>query len=593
MARLMLKRNSCPGSPVGSLVGLALALSLAPHSAHAWAIGDPLNTTGCHEPMTAEALRNVRKLLSTAPALTPTRDEKALISLVPFSPPADFIPDLAAMTLLLGVRDNDLKGQNVLDSLDLTEVHGNPANQDEHCVRSANDDGTEGDIAALVACRTFIREKAVAALDGLGANGVVDPSIRVPLKVYVTISGQINPPLPLFYVRMGQAMHALEDGFSHTYRTSDGGKVTAVLNWIELVGGTLDEVRDGPPHSSALDQCGSTDPIVVRNLRLAQQAATELLTAALDPSLTRDQKAEEFDAITEKYLTYQQGCTYDNKWCDAPEADVTGGRGCAIAPPGGRRAGLAGLLTHAGLVLGVFGLRWLRRRHALALLLAAALFAPARADTPPPTPAPLPPAGSPNAPVVPTPPKAEDVGKAQEGKEPGRDVKTPTVSEVEQVREDKRLGPALGFAFSVGGSIARGAAVTRISLRYRLDERWITGLNGEWNPWITSSPLKMRAGALNVSASLIRRFPMAFDRVNLRTSVHLGTSTLLFDVYGAPKYKTGAFFAVSILGLDIDLGGSLRLVFDPAEIAVPIPVFSPLPLYYEQWRFMLGIQYGA
>ena len=48
----------------------------------------------------------------------------------------------------------------------------------------------------------------------------------------------------------------------------------------------------------------------------------------------------------------------------------------------------------------------------------------------------------------------------------------------------------------------------------------------------------------------IRRYPMAFDRVNLRSSLHLGTSTLLFDVYGAPRYSTGPYAAVSLLGID-------------------------------------------
>jgi hypothetical protein len=86
---------------------------------------------------------------------------------------------------------------------------------------------------------------------------------------------------------------------------------------------------------------------------------------------------------------------------------------------------------------------------------------------------------------------------------------------------------------------------------------------------------------------------MAFDRVNLRTSLHLGISTLLFDVYGAPKGSVGPYIAFTPLGIDYDLGGSVRLVLDPVEIACPVPHLGPLPLYYEQFRVMIGLQIGA
>jgi hypothetical protein len=86
---------------------------------------------------------------------------------------------------------------------------------------------------------------------------------------------------------------------------------------------------------------------------------------------------------------------------------------------------------------------------------------------------------------------------------------------------------------------------------------------------------------------------MRFDRVNLRSSLHLGASTLLFDVVGAPKYSTGVYGAISLLGLDYDLGNAVRIVCDPMEIALPVPLLGQLPLYYEQFRFVIGIQVGA
>src|SRR5689334_13831623 len=294
----------------------SLCLTLPARPAHAWAIGFQLNETGCHEPITAQALRNVRARLATAPRIAPSRDEAALIADVTFSPPDDFTGDLAGMALLLGVRDNDLRGVDPLSALDLVQVHGNPETQDEHCIRAATDDGAAGDATALAACRAYIRETATAALDGLDATGAVDPGRRMPLALHLATRGAVEPPLPVFYVEIAAAMHALEDGFTHTYRSPDGANVTVVLNWIDLVGKQpFDEARDGPPHRPELDRCWDQDPMIQRNYELAIQAATELLTAALDPSLARGQKIAAFDAVTAKYLSYQPGCTFDNQWC--------------------------------------------------------------------------------------------------------------------------------------------------------------------------------------------------------------------------------------------------------------------------------------
>jgi hypothetical protein len=352
-----------------------------------------------------------------------------------------------------------------------------------------------------------------------------------------------------------------------------------------------------------LDDCGVDDPIVVRNLAMATQAVTELLHAALDPALSPEQKVAAFDVITARYLTFEAGCDMNNGWCDAPEADVSapGVLGCQIAG-GGNMEGLV--------MIGTIAMLMMRKRRraprsatvAVMLLIGAVVIArapaPAVADNPTP---------EPDAPAT-TPPTAENAedpavvaritepGDAQDafdGKEPGRDEKTPSVADVAKVRDDKRLGSRFGFATAAGESFSRGAAVGMIGARFRINEKWIVGLNVAWNPWITTAPIKMRPGALEVYATGIRRWPMRYDRVNLRTSLHIGTSTLLFDVYGTPKNSTGLFLAASVLGLDYDLGNSLRLVIDPAEMAVAIPSLGGVPLWYEQFRFMVGLQYGS
>ena len=345
---------------------------------------------------------------------------------------------------------------------------------------------------------------------------------------------------------------------------------------------------------TALDHCDNLDPIVARNFAMAKDAATELLTVALDPSRTREDKIAAFDAVTAKYLTYEEaGCTVENNWCDAPEAKVVDTSGCDAAGHGGTTPWTLVILIGGALALAT------RRRGsavagAIALLVAVSISTPARADdAPPPAPPPVAPVGDAKPAIKVEPKTVDDAAHAKAGTEPGREATTPTIKEVKSVREAKRLGNAFGFATSIGGSVVHGAGAVSIGGRYRISEKWVTGLDVEWNPWVTSVPLTVKMGVINASAVIIRRFPMRFDRVNLRTSFRAGVSTLLFDVAGAPKYSMGPYAAFTPLGIDYDLGGSVRIVIDPVEITVPVPYVGLIPLVYEQFRLMIGLQIGA
>jgi len=570
-----------------SLFLVVAATAAVATPAYAWTIGSQLDYTGCHEKITTAAFRATRATVSTAPPIMPTRDEAALIDDVQFVPPADFARDLAAMSLLLGVRDNDLKGNNPLDSLQLVQVHGNPDTQQEHCIRSGSDDGLAGDTAALDNCRSFIHTRIAEALEGLGSDGTVDPDKRMELAIYVSFAGRVHPMLPTTYVKLGQAVHALEDGFTHTYRTADGLTVTTVMNWIDYVsnaGASPD--RDGPAHLAALDQCQSTNPLIQRNYALAVTAATALMEIALDPTRTNDDKLVAVDALTAQYLSYQPGCTLANNYCNAVEPAVPDvSIGCNASRP-------TGLVLPLLIVLGLV-LRRRARLASLALVMVASVANAQPAPDAPPAPTEAP--TDPNAPAVPVAPteKPADATAVEQGHEPGRDEKTPTVAEVAQVREDKQLGSPFGFQFMLGGSFVHGGAATSIAGRYRIDENWLIGLDAEWNPWITTAPWSAKAGVASLYATVIHRWPMKFDRVNLRTTLSLGASTLLFDVYGAPKYDIGPFAGFVPLGIDYDLGNSVRIVFDPLGVEVPIPHIGLIPLYYEQFRTMIGIQIGA
>ena len=182
--------------------------------------------------------------------------------------------DLGGVTLLVGVRDNDLKGRSSGDLTMLAGVHGDPDTQQEHCLRNRGQDEPGGSLAALADCRTYIRGRIVEAIDGLDSNSAPDLAKRTSLPVYLSIRGRVNALLPTYYVRMGQAIHAVEDGFTHTYRTADGMKVTVVLNWADEVGGKIDEAHDGPAHAHAMDACDDPDELLTTRRALATDAAS-------------------------------------------------------------------------------------------------------------------------------------------------------------------------------------------------------------------------------------------------------------------------------------------------------------------------------
>jgi len=84
------------------------------------------------------------------------------------------------------------------------------------------------------------------AFDGLDARGRPDLTQRTSLGLHLSLRGHVDALLPTYYVRIGQAMHAIQDAFTHTYRTSDGMKITVVLDWLDSVNGSLTESLDGP-----------------------------------------------------------------------------------------------------------------------------------------------------------------------------------------------------------------------------------------------------------------------------------------------------------------------------------------------------------
>jgi hypothetical protein len=510
---------------------------------------------GCHELLTDDALRAVR---AQAPAAAPVvgidEADRAFVDDLPLELPTG--SDLAAVTLLIGVRDNDLKGRGSTDLQALALIHGDPATQDEHCLRNLEDEEPNGTAPAVARCRAFILGRVGDALDFLASDGTPDAANRLALPVSLAIRGETSVLLPGFYVRLGQALHALQDSFSHSYRTDDSMAITTSLTWLHPIDDDLDESIAGPPHSSVLDRCVGLDDLRATRLAVAGQASRALIAAALGPG-PREARLAAAGAVLDTYLTVSPGCDAANAWCNAPEhayaTEPTAG--CALAG----RSRPAGVTISALLLLAILLARRRRGRGVgAATLVALALAArPARAELR----------------LKPDVPEKRVVAEAPEARFAER--------------------PRFGLVVSLGGSLNRTAADLAIGGRLRLTPRWLVGLDAEWNPWMSLEGEHVRVGAFNAFATVVRRWSMLSDRFDVRTTVHLGTSTVLFDLYGVPAGTTGLFVGASLLGLEWRATRAVSVIIDPADVAYPLPQLRGAPFGYLQYRFTVGLQWGA
>jgi hypothetical protein len=593
-------------------------LLVAPR-ARAYTVSNTLSA-GCHEGITAQALRNVRMDLMTAAPLAATSDEQALIADVEFTPDSD-MRDLGGATLLLGVRDNDLKGQGGDDLSALAEVHGNPANQEEHCLRSEDQDEPGGSAAAVSACHQYILARVAAALAGLDASGMPDLSNRTDLTVTLALRGQVTAPLPTFYVAMGQALHAVEDSFTHSYRTPDEMQITVVLNWIDQVNGTLLESRDGPAHCLALDHCDDADSLRTKRHVLAVAAATAILQATLDPMQTNAQKTSAVSALLDQYLGYSPGCTYANGWCDAPEVVYKDPSGCACNVAGGG-GGLTAVSCGLSVVLlGMsrrYGRRSRRKNHvaptvaSMLVLLLASGSARAQSTppgmTPPPTPATTAsPGATTTTTIVPAPTPGTPATVEQTVVTPTATTTTvttptqgdphgpppPTLIPVKEPGPPDKSALAFGGYLGASGSIDKASVAGAIGARLRVSKHWTFGVDGEWNPWVSYVGTAVRSGVFNLYGTAMLRFPLAYEKFNLRITASAGTSYLLMNLYGAPSGSVGVYVGGSPLGLEWKLSRRFYLIINPVNISLPVPQLHGVPLIYQEYRTTLGLEIYA
>jgi hypothetical protein len=578
------------------LIGLSF-FSASPASAYT--VQTPISP-GCHERITADALRIVRNALTTAkPIALTTDDEKALVADLPFDLPND-LDDLGGATLLMGVRDNDLKGVPVTDLAQIVEITADDSSQREHCLRTREEVEPDGTKNAVDDCRGFILSTLTSALDGLDSSGNVDPTLRQSAHLDLAIRGQTDFDLPIFYFRMGQGMHAIEDSFTHDWRsTKDPHRITVALNWTDYSDNRINEAVTGPAHESEMDRCDDPDSLRAQRRGLATEAAAAALMMALDASKSRDQKIAGFQNVIDTYVVFddQDSCTAANSWCNAPEKQYEPSScGCRLV------GGSQNSSFSSGFAIGTLALFLSRRRRsrhagsklvALAIFFAALISAPsARADdsdggaaTPPPaTP------GGEAVPGVTPPAKTQPVPETSSGSGPVAALTGKSASGTKGV-EDRAGAKFVELDFAA--SYDKSALLGRIGGRLALSRHWMVGLDAEWNPYLAVGVSQVRSGTIDAYASLIGRFQLAYEPINLRSSVSLGGSMLLFDLVGAPAGSIGPYFGISFLGLEIKLGHGFYLTVDPDSIAIPIPHVTGIPFVYYQYRFQIGIEFGG
>lgn len=574
-------RRVVPRWLVGAL-GLAATVATTPR-ANAFTI-ESVASEGCHERITSEALRRVRADTEFAPPIEPTQDEQALIQDLQFGPEDDMM-DVGAVSLLLGVRDNDLRGRGSDDLTSLAQVHGDPDTQDQHCLRAEDQDEPGGTDAAIDACRAFIQERVSSALDGLSSDGLPLSGVRAELALHLAIRGDVDAQLPAFYVRMGQALHALEDSFAHSYRTEDAKRITVSLNWLELISEELQEDRDGPPHSGDLDVCDDADELRMLRRETATDAAEALLRAVLGPG-SRSDKLAATAAVLDEYLAYEPGCTFDNMWCNAPEAQYNQSA-CSCRTVGDHNPVGAWAVLTLGLVVGLRRRAlWIRagRRRAAQLAVGAACVGWSTVGHAQ--------EAEPSAPLpaeVPPPPSVPSEGTEEEGPPPPK-----TVFPVEEPGPAKPNAVAFGGNVSVAGAVDKPGFAGSVGGRLRLHKNWALGLDAEWNPFISvTGGEPVRSGTVNIYASGLLRFPLAYESINLRSQLSLGSSTLVTDLYGAPAGTTGLFVGANFLGLEYKASSIFYVIINPLGIAIPIPQLQGVPFLYPQYRLSLGLEFYA
>ena len=526
-----------------ALVAAVTIVAWAGADAESFTFESPVSD-GCHEGLTIAALSEAGWPGGMQPPGLSDTDELIARDL-PFDV-AGSKEDPWLLALTVGVRFNDLHGHEALDLPALSDVHNQGRGQREHCLRGPDDDGPEGDVAALTACGEFILEQVAEAL---GDGEEIDLEATAPVTVALIFHGPVGVEMNRYAFHIGRALHAVQDSYTHTFRSEDGA-VRHVLNFTDYaVSGDYLQSRDGHPHLGPLDECDGSSASQTRAAR-AQEASRRVLAALADATGGRSGRLERVAEVLADVLAYEPGCSIETHYCDAPERFEQASCRAVSGPGGPGQAALAAWLLLA--------CAWLcRRRLAVFMRIACAVavlvvVAPDARGQP------------------------EEAAEADEGA--GDAAETP---------DERDEAWQFGLTLTTAGSFDRGALAARVGGKVTLGNRFELGLEVEFNPWFSLETTDVVPGALNVFLAGSYCWARVGD-LSLQTTLYVGISALLFDLVGADAGSVGPFIGASLLGLRIELGEGVAMVLEPAEVVLPVPHLSGVPFYYRQYRFAVG-----
>lgn len=527
--------------------------TLVSANAGAWQIEDPIHQP-CHERISQAALTR------TGYVQTPARlsaGDARLRDNLEFDA-SRYDANIYALSLVLGVRNADTHGGPDFSFGNNAAAANADDDQRAHCLRSKSQDGPSGDAAAIADCRAWIESLYWQALGSLDADGNVSADARTDATVATAFQGSVSYPLSAFYYFAGRAIHAVQDSFTHSFRSPDGHRIRHVFNWSDQVSCTLQEGRDGHGHETVLDDCKDGDPSEAERFELSIQASSELLTALTDPG-SHAERAERISDFLSSWMSYEPDCTLENHYCGDPvfawlkhsdrsDAQICDGPlGCQSASPSrSPRAPGQGPVLMAAAALAAFGVR--RRRLAPALLGAALVLVPAAA-------------------------RAEEAS--------GEEAPPP--------REPRKVGgPRLEARASL--SVDNPAYAFGLAGLYGF-KRADLGVFAELNPWYSIERRRMSLGATNFGVLGHYLHPLRRDLI-LRFGLGFGLSMLNADMLGVNAGNLGVFLNVRAMGLIWEFADGVALTADPLDIALPAPGLTGWPILFTQHRASLGLQFS-
>jgi MYXO-CTERM domain-containing protein len=522
--------------------------------ADAWQIEDVIHQP-CHERLSQAALDRVGYLQDPPPL---TGDDARLRDNVDFKA-SRYDANLYALSLVIGVRNADTHGGASFSFGNNATAANAPDDQRAHCLRTASQDGPAGDAAAVADCRAWIESLYWQALASLDENGDVSPDARTEAIVATEFQGSVSYRLSGLYYYGGRAIHAVQDSFTHSFRSPDWYQIRHVFNWSDQVSCTLDEARDGHGHETVLDDCKDGDPTEAERFEVATQASADLLSALTTPG-THAERAQRIADFLETWMTYEPDCTLENRYCDNPvyawlrdsdrsDAKICDGPlGCQSASPKPPHETNRGLLVAGALALAALGLR--RRRGLATALLGAALW------------------------LTPSAVQAEEASDRDEPVAP---------------REPRRVGgPRLEARASF--SVDNPAYAFGVAGLYGF-RRADVGVFAELNPWYSIDRRRMSLGATNFGILGHYLHPLRRDLV-LRFGVGIGFSMLNADMLGVNAGNLGMYLDIRAMGLIWEFADGVALTADPLDLALPAPGLTGWPILFTQHRMSLGLQFA-